>query len=44
MEYSMTKIGNVILRATYNQEHDSDPVAVMGATDKLGKVDVRFIW
>lgn len=44
MEYAMTKIGNVIMRGTYNQEHDADPVAVMGTTDKLMKVDVRFIW
>ena len=44
LEYSMTKIGNIIMRGTYNQEHDADPVAVMGTTDKLGKLDVRFIW
>jgi len=44
MEYSMTKVGNIIIRGTYNQEHDADPVAVLGTTDKLVKLDVRFIW
>ena len=43
-EYAMTKVGNVIVRGTYNQEHDADPVALTGATDKLVKLDFRFIW
>jgi hypothetical protein len=44
VEYSMTKIGNIIMRGTYNQEHDADPVALTGTTDKLMKIDCRFIW
>ena len=44
VEYSMTKLGNIIVRGTYNQEHDADPVAVLGSTDKLVKMDFRFMW
>ena len=40
----MTKLGNIIVRGTYNQEHDADPVAVLGTTDKLFKLDFRFMW
>ena len=44
MEYALTKLGNIIVRGTYNQEHDADPVTVLGSTDKLFKVDFRFMW
>ena len=43
-EHALTKLGNVVMRATYNQEHDADPVAVSGSTDKLFKLDVRYMW
>lgn len=43
-EHALTEQGNVIVRATYNQEHDGDPVALVGTTDKLFKVDFRFMW
>lgn len=43
-EHSLTQLGNIVLRATYNQEHDADPVALLGTTDKLFKVDFRFMW
>ena len=43
-ERALTELGNVVLRATYNQEHDADPVALRGTTDKLFKLDVRFMW
>ena len=44
VEYSFTALGNIIMRGSYNQEHDADPVSLMGSTDKLIKVDTRFIW
>lgn len=43
-EHALTSVGNVILRASYNQEHDGDPVAVSGTTDKLFKFDIRYLW
>ena len=42
--HALTDMGNVVVRASYNQEHDGDPVALMGATDKLFKLDFRFMW
>jgi hypothetical protein len=44
VEYALTKLGNIIVRGTYNQEHDADPVAILGTTDKLLKLDFRFMW
>jgi len=44
LEHAMTQTGNVVLRASYNQEHDADPVALLGSTDKLFKLDFRFMW
>lgn len=43
-EHSLTQLGNIVLRAAYTQEHDADPVALLGTTDKLFKVDFRFMW
>jgi hypothetical protein len=43
-EHAMTQTGNVVLRASYNQEHDGDPVGLLGSTDKLFKLDFRFMW
>ena len=43
-EHALTTLGNIILRGTYNQEHDADPVGLLGSTDKLFKADVRFMW
>ncbi len=43
-EHALTPTGNIIVRGTYNQEHDADPVAVLGTTDKLFKLDFRFMW
>ncbi len=43
-EHALTDIGNVIARATYSQEHDGDPVALMGTTDKKFMLDVRVMW
>jgi hypothetical protein len=43
-EHALTDLGNVVVRATYNQEHDGDPVALVGTTDKLFKLDFRFMW
>jgi hypothetical protein len=44
VERSLTDMGNVVVRASYNQEHDGDPVALLGTTDKLFKLDFRFMW
>lgn len=44
MEHALTQEGNVIMRAAYNQEHDGDPVALVGTTDKNFRLDFRFIW
>jgi hypothetical protein len=43
-EHALTKEGNIVVRATYNQEHDADPIALLGSTDKLFKLDFRFMW
>ena len=43
-EHALTPLGNVVLRAAFNQEHDGDPVALAGTTDKLFKVDIRYMW
>ena len=43
-EHALTTLGNVVLRAAYNQEHDGDPVALMGTTDKLFRLDIRYMW
>ena len=44
LEHALTQEGNVVLRASYNQEHDADPVGGLGSTDKLFKLDFRFMW
>ena len=43
-ERALTQLGNVVARASYNQEHDGDPLGLVGATDKLFKLDFRFMW
>ena len=43
-EHALTSLGNIVLRAAYNQEHDGDPVALAGTTDKLFKLDIRYMW
>ena len=43
-EHALTSMGNVVARAAYMQEHDGDPLALAGTTDKLFKFDVRFMW
>ncbi len=43
-ERALTARGNVVARATYNQEHDGDPVALVGTTDKKFMLDFRFMW
>lgn len=36
--------GNVVLRATYNHERDTDPVTGTSVLDKLFKIDMRLMW
>ncbi len=43
-ERALTPLGNVVLRAAFNQEHDGDPVALVGTTDKLFRLDIRYMW
>jgi hypothetical protein len=43
-EHALTDMGNIVARVSYNQEHDGDPLALLGATDKLFKLDFRFMW
>lgn len=43
-EHALTQTGNIIARASYTQEHDADPVAVLGTTDKNFRLDFRFMW
>ena len=43
-EKALTDLGNVVVRATYGQERDQDPVAGSAITDKLFKLDVRLMW
>jgi hypothetical protein len=40
----LTQLGNVVLRATYNHERDTDPVSGVVTTDKLFKLDLRLMW
>ncbi|HUV69220.1 MAG TPA: hypothetical protein VMW15_06120 [Terracidiphilus sp.] len=43
-ERALTDRGNVVARATYNQEHDGDPLGLVGTTDKKFMLDFRFMW
>jgi hypothetical protein len=43
-EHALTDLGNVVARASYSQEHDGDPLALTGTTDKLFKFDIRYMW
>jgi hypothetical protein len=43
-ERALTERGNVVARAAYTQEHDGDPVGLTGSTDKLFRLDFRFMW
>jgi len=43
-EHAFTALGTMIGRVSYSQEHDGDPLALLGTTDKLFKADFRFIW
>ncbi len=43
-EKALTELGNVIIRATYSHEHDTDPVSGSVTIDKLFKVDLRLMW
>jgi hypothetical protein len=43
-EHALTQRGNIVARAAYTQEHDADPFALTGTTDKLFRLDFRFMW
>jgi len=43
-EHAMTDLGNVIARLAYTQEHDADPLALNGTTDKKLMFDVRVLF
>jgi len=42
--HALTEQGNVVIRATYNHERDTDPVSGAVNTDKLLRVDLRLMW
>jgi len=43
-EKALTDRGNVVLRGTYTQERDVDPLAGGIVTDKLLRLDLRVMW
>jgi hypothetical protein len=43
-ERALTEMGNVVIRATYGQERDQDPVSGAAVLDKLFKLDLRLMW
>jgi hypothetical protein len=43
-EKALTEMGNVVIRATYGQEHNQDPVSGAAVMDKLFKLDLRLMW
>ena len=43
-EKALTQSGNVVVRATYNQERNIDPVTDSVVRDKLFKLDLRLMW
>ena len=43
-EHALTAQGNIVGRIGYSQRHDGDPLALLGTTDKLLKLDFRFMW
>jgi predicted porin len=43
-EKALTDLGNVVIRATYSQGRDTDPVSGSVTTDKLFKLDLRLMW
>ncbi len=42
--HALTEVGNLVIRATYKHERDTDPVSRSLATDKLFTVDLRLMW
>jgi hypothetical protein len=43
-EKALTQLGNVVIRASYNHERDTDPVSGSVTTDKLFRLDLRLMW
>jgi hypothetical protein len=43
-ERALVPRGNVVLRATYNHERDTDPVQGTSMIDKLFRIDLRLMW
>ena len=43
-EKALTELGNVVIRATYTHEHNTDPVSGSVTIDKVFKVDLRLMW
>ncbi len=41
---ALTDLGNVIIRAAYTHERDTDPVSGSVVTDKLFQIDLRLLW
>jgi hypothetical protein len=43
-EKALTELGNVVVRASYGQERDQDPLSGAAVLDKLFRLDVRLMW
>ncbi len=43
-EKTLTSLGNIVLRGTYNFERDVDPLSGEPITDKKFMVDLRLVW
>ncbi len=43
-EKALTDLGNVIIRASYSHERDTDPVSGSVTRDKLFRLDLRVMW
>ncbi len=41
---ALTQLGNVIIRGSYNREHDQDPVSGAVSNDNLFRLDLRIMW
>ncbi len=43
-EKALTDLGNVVIRASYSHQRDTDPVSGSVTRDKLFKLDLRVMW
>lgn len=41
---ALTSLGNIIIRGSYTHEHAQDPISSEFASDKMLRVDLRWMW